>query len=149
MLIAALAQGRPIMVIAMITAATIQATAIQSPPNGIQRMFSNSEKKEYGPPYRITSSVEPFRYPPPALPAGQGQHFPAKGHPLGNRIVFARFSGWLGDGAHTMNILWLIIIGFVAGIITKFLHPGSLSEPSGFILTTLLGIAGSFVATYL
>jgi uncharacterized membrane protein YeaQ/YmgE (transglycosylase-associated protein family) len=47
-----------------------------------------------------------------------------------------------------MHIVWLIIIGFVAGIIAKFLHPGS-NEPSGFILTTLLGIAGSFVATYL
>src|SRR6185312_12966885 len=105
MLIAALAQGRPIMVIAMITAATIHATAIQSPPNAIQRMFSNSEKKDIGPPHRNTSTVEPSRYPTSALPAGQGQHFRAKGHPLGNRIVFARFSGWLGDGAHTMNIL--------------------------------------------
>src|SRR4029079_11489067 len=46
-----------------------------------------------------------------------------------------------------MGILWTIIIGFVAGIIAKFLHPGS-NEPSGFILTTLLGIAGAFVATY-
>jgi uncharacterized membrane protein YeaQ/YmgE (transglycosylase-associated protein family) len=48
-----------------------------------------------------------------------------------------------------MHILWLILIGFVAGVIAKFLHPGSSNEPSGFILTTLLGIAGSFVATYL
>ena len=47
-----------------------------------------------------------------------------------------------------MHILWLILIGFVAGIIAKLIHPGS-NEPSGFILTTLLGIAGSFVATYL
>jgi uncharacterized membrane protein YeaQ/YmgE (transglycosylase-associated protein family) len=47
-----------------------------------------------------------------------------------------------------MGILWLIIIGFVAGVIAKFIHPGS-NEPSGFILTTLLGIAGAFVATYL
>jgi uncharacterized membrane protein YeaQ/YmgE (transglycosylase-associated protein family) len=47
-----------------------------------------------------------------------------------------------------MGILWTIIIGFVAGIIAKFLHPGP-NEPSGFILTTLLGIAGAFVATYL
>jgi uncharacterized membrane protein YeaQ/YmgE (transglycosylase-associated protein family) len=47
-----------------------------------------------------------------------------------------------------MHILWIILIGFVAGIIAKFLHPGS-NEPSGFILTTLLGIAGAFVATYL
>jgi len=47
-----------------------------------------------------------------------------------------------------MHVLWMIIIGFVAGIIAKFLHPGP-NEPSGFILTTLLGIAGAFVATYL
>jgi uncharacterized membrane protein YeaQ/YmgE (transglycosylase-associated protein family) len=47
-----------------------------------------------------------------------------------------------------MGILWLIIIGFIAGIIAKFLHPGS-NEPAGFILTTALGIAGAFVATYL
>jgi len=48
-----------------------------------------------------------------------------------------------------MEIIWLIVIGFVAGIIAKFLHPGSKNEPSGFILTTALGIAGSFLATYL
>jgi uncharacterized membrane protein YeaQ/YmgE (transglycosylase-associated protein family) len=47
-----------------------------------------------------------------------------------------------------MHVLWLILIGFIAGIIAKFIHPGS-NEPSGFILTTLLGIAGAFVATYL
>jgi uncharacterized membrane protein YeaQ/YmgE (transglycosylase-associated protein family) len=47
-----------------------------------------------------------------------------------------------------MSILWTIVIGFVAGVIAKFIHPGS-NEPAGFILTTLLGIAGAFVATYL
>jgi uncharacterized membrane protein YeaQ/YmgE (transglycosylase-associated protein family) len=47
-----------------------------------------------------------------------------------------------------MSILWAILIGFVAGLIAKFLHPGP-NEPSGFIVTTLLGIAGAFVATYL
>ena len=47
-----------------------------------------------------------------------------------------------------MGILWTIIIGFVAGVIAKLIHPGP-NEPSGFILTTLLGIAGAFVATYL
>jgi uncharacterized membrane protein YeaQ/YmgE (transglycosylase-associated protein family) len=47
-----------------------------------------------------------------------------------------------------VHILWTIIIGFVAGIIAKFLHPGS-NEPKGFILTTLLGIAGAFLATYI
>ena len=48
-----------------------------------------------------------------------------------------------------MSILWTIIIGFVAGVIAKFLHPGNKYEPSGFIVTTLLGIAGAFAATYL
>ena len=47
-----------------------------------------------------------------------------------------------------MSILWTIIIGFIAGVLAKFLMPGK-NEPSGFILTTLLGIAGAFVATYL
>jgi uncharacterized membrane protein YeaQ/YmgE (transglycosylase-associated protein family) len=47
-----------------------------------------------------------------------------------------------------MGILWTIIIGFVAGLIARFLHPGP-NEPSGFIVTTLLGIAGAFVATFL
>jgi len=47
-----------------------------------------------------------------------------------------------------MGIIWTIIIGFVAGVIAKFLHPGS-NEPSGFIVTTLLGVGGAFLATYL
>ncbi|MEO5806631.1 GlsB/YeaQ/YmgE family stress response membrane protein [Devosia sp.] len=47
-----------------------------------------------------------------------------------------------------MGIIWTIIIGFVAGVIAKFIMPGS-NEPSGFILTTILGIAGAFVASYL
>jgi len=46
-----------------------------------------------------------------------------------------------------MGILWTIIIGFVAGIIAKFLHPGP-NEPAGFILTTILGIVGAFLATF-
>jgi uncharacterized membrane protein YeaQ/YmgE (transglycosylase-associated protein family) len=48
-----------------------------------------------------------------------------------------------------MGIIWTIIIGLVAGIVAKFLHPGSSNEPSGFILTAVLGIVGAFVATYL
>ena len=48
-----------------------------------------------------------------------------------------------------MQILWTIIIGFVAGVVAKLLHPGNKYEPSGFILTTALGIVGAFVATYL
>jgi uncharacterized membrane protein YeaQ/YmgE (transglycosylase-associated protein family) len=47
-----------------------------------------------------------------------------------------------------MSIIWTIIIGFVAGVIAKFLMPGR-NEPSGFILTTILGIVGAFVASWL
>jgi uncharacterized membrane protein YeaQ/YmgE (transglycosylase-associated protein family) len=47
-----------------------------------------------------------------------------------------------------MGFIWTIIIGFVAGVIAKFIMPGG-NEPSGFILTTLLGVVGAFVATYL
>ena len=47
-----------------------------------------------------------------------------------------------------MGILWTIIIGFVAGVVAKFLMPGP-NEPSGVILTTILGIVGAFVASYL
>ena len=47
-----------------------------------------------------------------------------------------------------MGILWTIIIGFIAGVIAKFIMPGD-NEPSGFLLTTLLGVAGAFVATFI
>ena len=47
-----------------------------------------------------------------------------------------------------MGILWIIIIGFVAGVIARMLAPGP-NNPAGFILTTLLGIAGAFIATWL
>ena len=47
-----------------------------------------------------------------------------------------------------MSIIWTIIIGFLAGVVAKFIMPGS-NEPSGFIMTTILGIVGSFVASYL
>jgi uncharacterized membrane protein YeaQ/YmgE (transglycosylase-associated protein family) len=47
-----------------------------------------------------------------------------------------------------MGIIWTIIIGFVAGVIAKFIMPGS-NEPSGFVLTALLGVVGAVVASYL
>ena len=47
-----------------------------------------------------------------------------------------------------MSIIWTIIIGFIVGVIAKFIMPGK-NEPQGFILTTILGIVGAFVATYL
>jgi uncharacterized membrane protein YeaQ/YmgE (transglycosylase-associated protein family) len=47
-----------------------------------------------------------------------------------------------------MSIIWTIIIGFLAGLVAKFIMPGD-NEPSGFIMTTILGIVGSIVASYL
>ncbi len=46
------------------------------------------------------------------------------------------------------TILWIILIGFVAGIIARLISPGP-NNPSGFVLTTLLGIAGAFLATWI
>ena len=48
-----------------------------------------------------------------------------------------------------LSILWTILIGFIAGVIAKFVTPGSTYEPKGFILTTALGVVGALVATYL
>lgn len=47
-----------------------------------------------------------------------------------------------------MGLLWTIIIGFVAGVLAKLISPTP-NEPRGFIVTTLLGIAGAFLASYL
>jgi len=46
------------------------------------------------------------------------------------------------------GIIWIIVVGFVAGIIARVLSPGP-NNPGGFILTTLLGIAGAFLATFI
>jgi len=47
-----------------------------------------------------------------------------------------------------MGIILTIVIGFVAGVVAKFLMPGD-KEPQGFVLTTILGIVGAFVASFL
>ena len=46
------------------------------------------------------------------------------------------------------NILWIIVIGFLAGIIARVLSPGP-NKPAGFILTTVLGVVGAFLATFI
>jgi len=46
-----------------------------------------------------------------------------------------------------MSLVWTIIIGFIIGVVAKFIHPGR--ESMGYIVTTLLGIGGSLVATFL
>ena len=45
------------------------------------------------------------------------------------------------------GLLWIIVVGFIAGLIARWLAPGP-NNPSGFILTTALGIAGAFLATF-
>jgi len=47
-----------------------------------------------------------------------------------------------------MGFLWIVVVGFVAGIVARFLSPGP-NKPAGFLLTTALGIGGAFLATFL
>jgi uncharacterized membrane protein YeaQ/YmgE (transglycosylase-associated protein family) len=47
-----------------------------------------------------------------------------------------------------MGIIWIIIVGFVAGIVARLMAPGP-NKPTGFVLTTVLGIAGAFLATFI
>jgi uncharacterized membrane protein YeaQ/YmgE (transglycosylase-associated protein family) len=44
------------------------------------------------------------------------------------------------------GIIWIIVVGFVAGILARLISPGP-NNPTGFILTTILGVAGAFLAT--
>jgi uncharacterized membrane protein YeaQ/YmgE (transglycosylase-associated protein family) len=47
-----------------------------------------------------------------------------------------------------LTILWIILIGFVAGIIARLISPGP-NNPRGFVTTTLLGVGGALLATWL
>ena len=47
----------------------------------------------------------------------------------------------------THGIIMTFIIGLIVGIVAKFLMPGK--DPGGFIITAIIGIVGSFVATWL
>jgi len=47
-----------------------------------------------------------------------------------------------------MGIIWIVLIGLVAGVIARVLSPGP-NNPSGFVLTAVLGIVGAFVATFI
>jgi uncharacterized membrane protein YeaQ/YmgE (transglycosylase-associated protein family) len=46
------------------------------------------------------------------------------------------------------SIIWIIIVGFVAGLVARWFAPGP-NNPQGFILTTVLGIVGAFLATWI
>lgn len=45
-----------------------------------------------------------------------------------------------------MGIIWTIIIGFIVGLIARAIKPGD--DSAGFIVTTVIGVLGSLVATY-
>ena len=47
-----------------------------------------------------------------------------------------------------MQVIWAIVIGAIAGVIARLISP-SPNNPQGFVLTTVLGIVGSVVATFL
>jgi uncharacterized membrane protein YeaQ/YmgE (transglycosylase-associated protein family) len=47
-----------------------------------------------------------------------------------------------------MNIIWVVVIGFLAGFVARLISPGP-NNPSGFILTVVLGIAGAFLSTWI
>jgi uncharacterized membrane protein YeaQ/YmgE (transglycosylase-associated protein family) len=47
-----------------------------------------------------------------------------------------------------MSFLWIVLVGFIAGLIARWLSPGP-NNPTGFILTTVLGIVGAFLATFI
>lgn len=46
-----------------------------------------------------------------------------------------------------MSIIWTVIIGFIVGLVARFLMPGR--DPAGFVITAILGIVGALVATFL
>ena len=46
-----------------------------------------------------------------------------------------------------MGIVWTIVVGFVIGVVAKFLHPGK--DNMGFIATVVLGMLGSFLAGFI
>jgi uncharacterized membrane protein YeaQ/YmgE (transglycosylase-associated protein family) len=45
-----------------------------------------------------------------------------------------------------MGIIWTIVIGFIVGLLAKMITPGR--DPGGFIITVIIGIVGSLIATY-
>jgi uncharacterized membrane protein YeaQ/YmgE (transglycosylase-associated protein family) len=54
--------------------------------------------------------------------------------------------GHFPNGGTEMSIIWIILIGFVVGLLAKILTPGR--DPAGFFITAAIGIAGSLLATF-
>jgi uncharacterized membrane protein YeaQ/YmgE (transglycosylase-associated protein family) len=67
---------------------------------------------------------------------------------LGSGVETSENKADQSKGEQGMSILWTILVGFIAGVLAKLFTSGP-NEPSGFIMTTILGIVGAFVATFL
>jgi uncharacterized membrane protein YeaQ/YmgE (transglycosylase-associated protein family) len=52
------------------------------------------------------------------------------------------------SGKWEAAMLWILLVGLVAGILARILSPGP-NNPTGFILTIVLGVAGAFLATFI
>jgi uncharacterized membrane protein YeaQ/YmgE (transglycosylase-associated protein family) len=46
------------------------------------------------------------------------------------------------------SIIWIVVVGFVAGILACIFSPGP-NKPAGFVLTVALGVSGAFLATFI
>jgi uncharacterized membrane protein YeaQ/YmgE (transglycosylase-associated protein family) len=93
---------------------------------------------------------EPSRSPKAVEPRGavRGTRERAASFPsMSSHAVIAPCHRTNAQGNHLMHIIGIIIIGFLAGLVAKLLTPGR--DPGGFIVTTLLGIVGAFVASWL
>jgi len=67
---------------------------------------------------------------------------------VGTAVARKRAYGAMGSAkGKTMHIIWSLVVGLVVGAIAKLLMPGK--DPGGFIVTTLLGMAGAMVAGFL
>jgi uncharacterized membrane protein YeaQ/YmgE (transglycosylase-associated protein family) len=69
----------------------------------------------------------------------------------GNLLVFLTFrmrKAVRGQEDAVTGFLWIVFIGLIAGVIARFVLPGP-NNPQGFVLTTVLGIAGALVATWI
>src|SRR4029079_3302631 len=58
---------------------------------------------------------------------------------------------WLqcrGRRYQEVDVIWILVVGFVAGLMARLVSPGP-NKPGGFILTVVLGIAGAFMATFI
>src|SRR5262249_53918469 len=82
-----------------------------------------------------------------SVPTAPATALPIRGAVCAVCCVRSRWDRRRAVRRNRMGLIWTIIIGFIVGVVAKFVHPGR--DNMGFIMTTLLGIAGAFLASYL